>query len=580
MNSRPISLALMPLETLSASVADGILSRGFVQDLAAEMVRFPALAVTLIEESSELPDDVGHLLKGSLRRTGDVVRISVQLVEAASGRHLWAGRFDEDDVLAIQDEIVAKLANALSISLDQTVLTGSRRRHPTKLAAYECWLRGMECLQRGAESADDEAREFFSQALEADPNYARAYSGISLSHFNDWSCQAWALFEDKEQMAYENAVRAEALDPNDATVQLILARVEQYRREFARAIPRMERGEQLAPNDARNLIQLAGCWSYHGDPERALALGERALRLDPLCPGWFYGYAALPLFSLRRYDEALAVAEKAPPGQVVDVPAFKAAMCAYLGDRKMAARYLAEFRKDFELRISRGAEPGADELFRWVLHLNPYRREEDVDHLGEGLRRAGLAGSSRRAASEAPLHWPVANTFRREGALWTLAFDHEVVQLRDLRGLVDLARLLAAPGDEIPCVDLADAKLTERGIERVDTAALASYRTRLRDIDADAADAEDSADTGRSARLAEEREAILEEIQRATGLGNRVRRTGDAAEKARTSVTWRVRAAIKKIAAAHAGLGRHLANSVRTGAACSYQPEQPTEWRL
>ncbi|MGC1479090.1 MAG: hypothetical protein WA771_01190 [Chthoniobacterales bacterium] len=580
MKSDRIGLRLFPLENLSGVEGDERLARGFVQDLSSELTRFPALEVTLSDGKATEAPGAGYLLKGSLRRSRENVRISVQLATATDGRHVWAGRFDEADVLSIQDEIVAKVANALSISLDHSLLVASRRRHPTKLAAYECWLRGMECLQRGAVAADEEAREFFSQALEVEPHYARAYAGISLSHFNDWSCQAWALFEEKEQLAYDNAVRAEALDPNDAAVQLILARVEQYRREFGRALPRMERGEQLAPNDARTLIQLAGCWSYHGDPERSLALGERALALDPLCPGWFYGYAALPFFSLRRYEEALAVAEKAPPGQVVDVPAFKAAICAYLGEREMAARYLAEFRADFDLRIAGGAEPGGDELFRWVLHLNPYRRQEDVDHLGEGLRLAGLPGSSRRTMTGAPLNWPVANTFRREGALWTLAFDHEVVQVSNLRGLNDLARLLATPGLDVPCVDLADAKVAERGIERVDAAALVAYRSRLREIEADANDAEKSADLGRSAKLAEEHAGILREIQAATGLGQRVRRTGGAHEKARTSVTWRIRAAIKRIGTAHPGLGRHLQNSIRTGAACSYQPEQPTDWRL
>lgn len=502
------------------------------------------------------------------------------MLEAKSGRHFWAGRYDEDHFPALQDEITAKVANALAIHVDQSLLSTARRRRPATLKAYECWLRGMECLQRGTTDADLEGRRFFECALESDPHYARALAGISLSHFNEWSCQAWEKWEEKERLAYEYAARAEALDPDDAAVQVILGRIEQYRREFDRVAPRLERARILAPNDATILIQLASCYTFQGDAELGWNLAQRALELNPLCPGWFYCYAALPLFPLRRYEELLKVASKAPPGLVVDAPAYKAAACAYLGQTAEATRFLSEFHADFARRIACGRGPAPDELFRWTLHVNPYRRNEDTQHLAEGLRLAGVEEPRSEPADLAPMAWPIANVFRHEGMWWTLSFEHQVIQMPDMRGLQDLARLLSCPDEEVSSADLAAVAIHSTGMDQLDTQALGEYRGRLREISEEIEEASEAGDSRRVEKLDEERGAIICELQRSTGLGGRIRQSGSVSERARTAVTWRIRHAIKKIEAAHPTLARHLSCSIRTGAFCSYAPERPTSWHL
>jgi TolB-like protein len=577
------TLALLPFENLSGAAADARLARGFLHDLIAELARFPALGVIAADsvyaaggDDAKIARKLGanYLLKGSVRRSGKTLRISVQLVAAQDGRHLWAGRYDRGRLPELHDEIAAKVANALAVQVDQSLLGASRRRPVPSLEAYECWLRGMECLQRGTGNADDEARVFFEQALENDPHYARALGGLSLSHFNEWSCQVWGKWEEKERVAYGYARRAEELDPDDALVQVILGRIEQYRREHDRAAARFDRALRLAPNDATLIVQLSSCFTLLGDPVLGLELAERALALNPLGPGWYYCYAALPLFPLGRYEECIAVASKAPPELVVDVPAYKAAACAYLGDRKRAAEFLAEFRRDFSRRILCGEEAGPGELFRWVLHVNPYRRIEDSERLAEGLRLAGLEDAPGKAA---PVKWPIANVFRREGAVWTMCFEHEVAQMPELRGFHDLARLLAKCGDEVASTELIREAVRVTGVEAVDAQSLRSYRVRLAEIDVEMAEC---ADVARAERLEDERDGIIREIKRATGLGGRSRKAGDSGEKARTAVTWRIRNAIRKIEAVHPMLAKHLENSVRTGAFCSYRPEKPVEWRV
>lgn len=592
MSNLHASIAILPFENLSGSRDDARMAVGFVQDLIAELARFPSIGVIAAEstfavESSQLDDaDIGrrlavdYLLKGSLRRSARSLRLSARLVQLASGQHLWAERYDvpEEELFAVQDEIAAKVANALTARIDQTVLVASRSRHITNLSAYECWLRGMECLQRGTIEADDEARAFFEQALVVDPRYARAQAGLSLSHFNEWSCQAWSCWEEKEKAAYDCAQRAEALDPDDPLVLMILGKIEQYRRQHELAEARYRRALQIAPNDAFILIQITVGFALLGEAELAMELGERALALNPLGPAWWYYYAALPHFVRRDYARSVELGLKTPI-IVTDGPAYLAAACAHLGDMSGARFHMDEFRKVFVERITQGRPPEPGEEMRWLLHVNPYRRDEDMQHFAEGLRLAGLESAPSNAVVSAPTTWPVGNIFRKEGALWMVCFGHEVAHVPEVRGLQDISQLLGRPGEEMHCLALSGQPAdTGRGVEVLDEQAKRAYRHRLRELDAELAEAETANDIGKTGRIEEERGCLLEEMRKATGLGGRDRKMGDAAERARTAVTWRIRHAIKKLEAAHPALARHLGHSIKTGVFCSYTPEKETRW--
>jgi len=592
MSSRHASIAILPFENLSGSRDDARMASGFVQDLIAELARFPSIGVIAAESAFAVEsiglDDAGigrrlaveFLLKGSLRRSARSLRLSAQLVQLASGQHLWAERYDVPlkELFALQDEIAAKVANALIARIDHNVLVASRRRQITNLTAYECWLRGMECLQRGTIEADDEARGFFEQALAVDPHYARAQAGLSLSHFNEWSCQVWGCWEEKETAAYDCAQRAEALDPDDSMVQVILGKIEQYRRQHDRAEARFRRALHLAPNDALVLIQITGGFALLGEADLAAELGERALALNPLCPPWWYYYAALSHFVRRDYSRALQLGKKTPI-IVTDGPAYLAACCAYLGDESGTRMHLDDFHAVFVERITSGRAPESGEAMRWLMHVNPFRHEKDLQHFADGMHLAGLECTPPASAVSSTLSWPVGNVFRKEGALWTVCFEHEVANISEVRGLQDIAQLLARPGEEMHCGALYGQPTdTSRGVEVLDEQAKRAYRNRLREIQAELEEAESANDPGRAERIEEERERLLEEIRKATGLGGRDRKMGDAAERARTAVTWRIRHAIKKLEAAHPALARHLGHSIKTGVFCSYSPEKVTRW--
>ena len=172
------------------------------------------------------------------------------------------------------------------------------------------------------------------------------------------------------------------------------------------------------------------------------------------------------------------------------------------------------------------------------------------------------------------------NVFRRDGELWVLQFEGREVRLPDAKGLRDLALLVAAPGREIAALDLAGAPAGGDAGPVLDRAARDSYRRRLQDLEEELDDAGAMGDLGRTERLAAERDALVEQLTTAFGLGGRARRAGSPAERARTTVTARIRHVIRRIEAVHPELGRHLDRSVRTGTFCVYEPDGAVSWTV
>jgi TolB-like protein len=306
------TIAFAPFENLSNDPAQDYFARGFVEDVATELSRFGtvevlhprAVGAALVTRGGALDGvtPANHIVHGSVRRTGDAVRVSVQLVEAGKGRQLWADRYDATaaDLLAVQDAIAARIARTLAVQVDEARLSIARRAPLATLDLYDCWLRGLECIRKGTVEADAEARRYFERALEMDPAYARAYAGLSLSHFNEWSCQAWERWDEKERLAHEYAARAVALDEADAMVQVVLGRILVYRRRYDEAAHHLERALLLNPNDTDVLVHAGLCQAYRGDPEAALATANKAMRLNPAHPPWYAARRAGPFHARSR----------------------------------------------------------------------------------------------------------------------------------------------------------------------------------------------------------------------------------------------------------------------------------------
>lgn len=182
------SLAVLPFNEAGHDVGHDYFCQGFVDDLITDLTRFRNLAVIASHSSgsaraNELATD--FVVKGRLRRDGARLRVSAQLIETAARNVIWSERFDQSakDVFELQDEICARVVAAVSERIHGSLTAAAKRKPITDLRVYDFWLQGMEELKQGNLHADERARALFRKALECDPNYARAYVGLSLSHF-------------------------------------------------------------------------------------------------------------------------------------------------------------------------------------------------------------------------------------------------------------------------------------------------------------------------------------------------------------------------------------------------------------
>jgi TolB-like protein/tetratricopeptide (TPR) repeat protein len=584
-------LALLPFATPGGGEAEGLVAQGLLEDISAELTRFPLLQIVSWMSGlavADLPDaeagarlGASHVLRGGLRRQGERLRITATLVETAGARQVWSDAFDApvEGVFEVQNEIVARTAASLTARIEGRALANARRKPVESLAAWEGTLRGLQLLREGTLAADEEARGYFERAIAIDPHYARAHAGLSLSHFNEWSCQHWDLFEGNGAKAYAHAHAALALDDRDPMVHVVIGRVLLYRRQFDQAAWYLDRALALCPNDADVLMELALCDIYLGQPELALEKTKKAMRLNPFHPDHYYPLAALAHFYLRDFETALSVAGRTTAVPFVDLPAYMAMALAFTGRKDKARAKLAEYEALYIERIRFGRPSAPGDSARWLLDVNPYRRETDEALLVEGFALLGAASAPR--TDPVPFSTPDRSLLTREGTGWVIEFAGGRSYASDMKGLRDIRRLLERPGEEVHCLDLADrGEESFGGDAALDAPARAALKARIRDLQEELAEAEDRNDIGRADRLRGEMDQLVDALAGALGLGGRSRRLGSLAERARSSVTWRIRHAVRKLAAANPALGRHLENSLRTGAFCAYVPEQPVAWRF
>jgi TolB-like protein/two-component SAPR family response regulator len=402
------SIAVLPFASPPGDAEQAYFADGLVEDIIRELSRFHSLNVIARHSAFALRDlklsvgEIGaqlsarYLLSGTLRRSGSMTRLGIELVDTGTGRQLWAERYDfeQERLFAVQDEITGAVAGALALRIDEAMLQQARKKPVDNLQAHDCWLRGLECIRRGGPDKLAEARAFFRRALAIDPNYARGYSGLSLSYFNEWNCHNWNIWTLREENAFDSARRAVELDDTDHVTQHILGRIYLYRRDYALAEQHVTRAVTLNPNDADLLVQSALAWCFLGDPERAQHLAELATRLNPLYDSWYFSFM-LPVALVReRFQDVIAMGLRCL--DTVETPAFVAAAYAHLGKLDEARRYVDNYLAAFQRRITYGRPPKPGEAVDWLRQTHAFRRPADLNVLLDGVTKAGLSAQATR----------------------------------------------------------------------------------------------------------------------------------------------------------------------------------------
>lgn len=398
-----VPLAVLPFERGTDDEPTRLLACGLTEDVTTELSRFRQLGliargtVAEVAAVSSRAEWVGKetgarlVLAGSVRSAADKFRVTAALTDATTGLELWSERWDasHEDPFRLLDSLTKSVVAALALRIDETRLGKIRDRPRERLEAYDCWLKGLDCLRRGSPDADEEARSLFEQALRISPSFARAYAGISLTHFNDWSCQAWDRWEQREKLSFENARRAVELDDGDHVTHTILSRIHLYRREFEIGQRHAEHAIRLNSNDADMLMHAAIVFAQLGDAERANQLTDDALRLNPKHPDWYYAVAAFTRLSARNLEECLDFGLRAPDA-FVDTRAILSAASAHAGKPVRAREHAQHFLEQFRAKIVRNRAPESGEAVRWLLHVNPLQRTSESQYLLQGLQLAGL----------------------------------------------------------------------------------------------------------------------------------------------------------------------------------------------
>jgi adenylate cyclase len=241
-----------------------------------------------------------------VRKAGNRVRISAQLIDTTTGYHLWADRYDRElqDIFAVQDEVAQKIVAALRVKLTEGEQKRSRRPPTNNLDAYEHFLRGLECYWRRTREANAQARQMFERAIELDPNFAAAYARLGRVYMTDWSFQ-WSEDPQIPERAAALAQRAVSLEDSLPGAHQTLAYVYLMRRQFDQALAEAERAVALDPNDADACVTLGEILSCVGRPQEAVDLVEKALRLDPHYPPSHLFALGQAYYLIGRYDEAI-----------------------------------------------------------------------------------------------------------------------------------------------------------------------------------------------------------------------------------------------------------------------------------
>ncbi|MCH8181777.1 MAG: guanylyl cyclase [Proteobacteria bacterium] len=398
------SLAVLPFDNLTGDADQDYFVDGFVDDLITDLSKISTIFVVSRSSSftykgkpvkiKQVAEELGvrYVLEGSIRRAGGTIRVNAQLIDALSGNHVWAEKFDGDaaDIFALQDEINDKIVAGLSVTVSAEQRKEARRRETGNPEAWDAYRQGLKHIDRFTAVDNGLANAFFKKALELDPNYAPAIGLLAATYMEagqrpdpDWWREVGAETPEEAFAAFEPLL-AKALErPTDFAYRLD-ARWATFRGQHERALTQALRAVDLAPYHAGALIEVAMALIWAGRPEEGLRRANEARRLNPKGKG-NEAVRGLALFSLERYEEAAAELKTARSLSPVG-PALVMLMATYAHlDRQEEMQALRD--EFFELSEKRfGRLPTISGTLRFF----PWAKPEDQDRFTGALRKAGV----------------------------------------------------------------------------------------------------------------------------------------------------------------------------------------------
>jgi adenylate cyclase len=386
------SIAVLPLVNMSGDAEQEFFADGLTEDIITELSRFRDLLVisrnsTFVHKGKpvkvqEVAREFGvdYVLEGSVRKAGDRIRVTVQLIDAETDRHIWAERYDRklEDIFAIQDEVTCGIVATLSGRVEAATQDRAKRKTTDNMAAYECVLTAKVLHHRSSREDNAKAQALLNRALALDPNYAHAHAWRGCVLGQTWT-YGWCADRDAtfKQVAAELDI-ALALDDNDSDVHRILAALKLASNDHEKAAYHQERALALNPNYDLVVVQQGELLTWLGRPEEGIDWIKKAMRLNPYHPERFWSHLGRACYCAQRYAEAAeAFSRITSPDHTQH--AFLAATFAQMGNPVAATAHAAEVIKR-EPNFSTAA----------YLATQHYHRDVDRKHHEAGLLTAGL----------------------------------------------------------------------------------------------------------------------------------------------------------------------------------------------
>jgi adenylate cyclase len=393
------SIAVLPFTNLIGDPEQEFFSDGITEEIITTLSKVPKLFVIASNSSFALKkatniQQVGrelrvrYVLEGSVRRSGDRVRVTAQLIDAETGHHLWAERYDQElkDVLKLQEEITAQIVSALQVKLTprDRAWMKAEKSPSLNLKALEKFMQAMAYAGKEKEEkkeTNSRARSLLEEAITLDPASSRAYAALARTYLLDVA-KGWTGTPHESIAKVETyAQKAIALDDSSDFARLIMSRVHLIKREYDAALREAQRAVTLNPNGADAYASLAHILVFSGRPEEATALLEKAIQLNPISPSWYFTALGNAFMGIKRYDQAIEAYRKTLQDKAdsASVQMFLAATYSLAG-RQAEAREAAE--ELLRLKPNFSVEKAAERL--------PYKNPADLARIIDALRAAGL----------------------------------------------------------------------------------------------------------------------------------------------------------------------------------------------
>ncbi len=403
MSEKPV-IAVLAFDNLSENKQDKYFCEGVSEDIITELSKFHSIGVLARHSSFAFSDKqltapeisarlgAHYLVEGSVRRSGSRLRIVAQLIEGASGKHVWADCYNEDEskLIEVEDRIVSEVAGKVESSLLREHFSRRVRGRTWKAGPYDLWLQARKLMETWSQQDDRNAEKLLQEAVAIDPLFARAHGALAgIYNTRVLLLPGTPEFSDLLKAGLKSASRAVDLDPDDGRNHVDLAWSYMLLGQHSRGEKHFSLAMKMNPNDASILAAVGLGFAFLGRPADGESLVKRAMELNPIHPDYYMANLAFIQFIAGDYGSALSTIDCVPQA-MPELQGWRAATLAQLGRSEEARQACENFRK-MTGEIWQGSEPMTDgALLQWMLSINAFSRPEDLNRLREGLTAAGL----------------------------------------------------------------------------------------------------------------------------------------------------------------------------------------------